>query len=285
MKINTLAPDDNEYLKILSGIAKKPDRLHYAGSLPSKRLPTVAIVGTRKPTSYGREVTYRMAYELASKGIIIVSGLALGVDTIAHTAALEAKGRTIAVLGNGLPQIYPATNAQLGMKILDSGGALLSEYDTSERARPYYFLQRNRLVSGLSDAIVITEAAIRSGSINTATHALEQGKDVFVVPGNITSPMSSGCNALIKQGATPLTASDDIAELLLPKQANKQTVLPLGDTMLETQVIQLIHSGVRNGDELQAQCNCTATDLSTALTMLEIKGIIRSLGLNQWTIR
>jgi len=285
MKINRIRPDESKYLQSLSSIAKKPKALHYAGKLPQERIPTVAIVGTRKPTSYGKEVTTRFADELARKGIVIISGLALGVDAIAHTAALDAGGTTIAVLGNGLPTIYPAANRHLAKRILTDGGAILTEYEDGVEARSHQFLERNRIVSGLADAIIITEAAQRSGTLNTAAHALEQGKEVFVVPGNITSPMSLGCNALITQGATPLMNSDQILEIIAPELLSGQASLFRSNDPLQQKILDHISEGIRNGDELQQTIGCSATELSTALTLLEINGSIRALGGNQWTLR
>lgn len=148
------------------------------GELPDERLPSVAIVGTRKPTTYGKEVTRQLASDLAKRGVIIISGLALGIDGLAHRGALEAGGTTIAVLANGLPDIYPSTHRALADEILASRGAIISEYEPGVSARGFQFLQRNRIVSGLSDAVIITEAATRSGTLNTAAHALEQGKEV-----------------------------------------------------------------------------------------------------------
>ncbi|MCA9341000.1 DNA-processing protein DprA [Candidatus Saccharibacteria bacterium] len=284
MKINTISPDTNNYIQILTHIAKPPKKLDYIGVLPNNRRPSVAVVGTRKPTSYGIEVTSKITSELARHGIIIISGLALGVDAIAHRSALESGGVTIAILANGLPNIYPASNASLGKEIILNGGAVISEYPQHSRARPYQFLERNRLVSGLADAIIITEASARSGTLNTASRALEQGKDVFVVPGPITSPMSFGCNQLIKQGASPLTSSRDIIELLMPSDSKQQTSLPLGDTPLEDSIIKLFSDGIRDGDEIRNKLSVSAAELSQALTMLEINGIIRSLGANQWTL-
>ena len=285
MKINTLAPDESDYPKILSSIAQPPKKLHYIGLLPPERKTSVAIVGTRRPSAYGKEVTSRLSYDLAKRGIVIVSGLALGVDAIAHASALEAGGTTIAVLGNGLPKIQPATNRGLAERIVDKGGAIMSEYDMNDDARPHYFLQRNRLVAGLADAIIITEAATRSGTLNTAAHALEQGKEIFVVPGNITSPLSSGCNALLKQGARVVTDYQDVLDVIAPGRSSSQTVLPLGNNELESAIINLISSGTRDGDELLKRSGVSATEFSTALTMLELAGTVRSLGANQWTIR
>lgn len=285
MKINKFAPESNEYFQILSNIAKKPKILHYTGTLPTERRPTVAVIGTRKPTAYGREVTERFAGELARRGIVIVSGLALGVDGIAHRAALAADGTTIAVLGNGLPQIYPSSHRALAQEIVDRGGAIISEYPEGAPALPHQFLERNRLVSGLADIVLITEAAARSGTMSTAAHALEQGKDVFVIPGNITSPMSSGCNNLLKQGAMPATDPGDILEVLLPATTNEQSTLALGQTPAEQSVIDLLQEGIRDGDELCQKSRLEPTIFSQTLTILELNDIIKPLGANQWTLR
>lgn len=284
MKINDIAPDKHEYLQILKFIDSSPKLLHYSGSLPATRRPTVAIVGTRKPTAYGKDVTYTVAYELARRGVVIVSGLALGVDGIAHRAALDARGTTIAVLANGLPRIYPATHKNLSEEIITHDGAIVTEYEVDVAPRDFQFLHRNRIVSGLADAVIITEAAARSGTLNTARHALEQGKEVFAVPGNITSPMSSGCNALIRSGATPLTRAEDVLEAIAPKLLEPQLSLALGDTPLETTILDLLGSGIRDGEELQTRAGSPASEFNQALTMLEINGAVRALGGNQWTL-
>ena len=285
IKINRATPDKHKYLAPLVHIARPPQTVFYSGVLPEQRCPTVAIVGTRRPSRYGQEVTHMFATELARQGIIIVSGLALGVDAIAHRAALEARGTTIAVLGNGLPTIYPSSHRHLAHEIITNGGALISEYEPETPARNYRFLERNRIVSGIADAIIITEAAARSGTLNTTMHTLEQGKEVFVVPGNITSPLSAGCNALLRQGATPAMHADDILNVIAPDITTTQPQLPLGTTAEETTIIQLIQSGIRDGDELQRASGITASIFSTTLTMLELAGTIRSLGSNQWTLR
>lgn len=262
-----------------------PTKLYSIGTLPNERRPAVAVVGTRKPTAYGREVTTQLAGELARRGVVIVSGLALGIDAIAHRAALDASGTTIAVQANGLAKLVPTTNRQLGEDIVAHGGAILSEYEPNEPPYPVRFLERNRIVSGLSDGVLITEASARSGTLNTAKHALEQGKEVFVVPGNITSPSSAGCNALLRQGAIPVTRVEDILEVIAPDLLTPQTQLALGDNPLQTKIIQLLQSGLRDGDELQAQATADPSEFATELTMMEINGLIRSLGANQWTLR
>jgi len=285
MKINHVSPQDNKFTQIIAPIALMPTKLYYIGTLPTKRQPTVAIVGTRKPTAYGVEVTTRIATDLARRGVIIVSGLALGTDAIAHRATLDAGGTTLAVLANGLSKITPTSNRQLGENIVAAGGAIFSEYEPDEPPYVVRFLERNRIVSGLSDAILITEASSKSGTLNTARHALEQGKEVFVVPGNITSPLSAGCNSLLKQGATPVTCAEDILEVIAPELLRPQAQLALGDNPLQTKIIQLLQSGVRDGDELQMQSEAGAGEFASELTMMEINGTVRSLGANQWTLR
>jgi DNA processing protein len=285
IKINRISPQSHNYLQIVSTIAKPPEKLHFIGTLPETRIPSVAIVGSRKPTSYGKEVTYQLAHELAGYGIVIISGLALGVDSIAHKAAIEAGGITLAVLGSGVDQIYPASHRGLAQDIVAHGGAIISEYELGTLARDFQFLERNRIVSGLSDAIIVTEAAARSGTLSTAAHALNQGKEVFVVPGNITSPLSVGCNNLIKQGAHPITCAKDVVEIIAPNLLRTQVLLPLGANKLETQIIKLLQSGVRDGGELQTLAGIETSEFLQTLTMMEISGIIRALGGNQWTLR
>lgn len=285
MKINTISPQDSKFTKVLNDIANAPKRLYYIGELPDQHVPTVAIVGTRKPTGYGREVTYQLAYDLAKHGIIIVSGLAFGVDAIAHKACIESGGKTIAILANGVDIIYPASNRDLAVKILERNGAIISEYEPGTEARNFQFLERNRIVSGLADAVLVTEAAIHSGTTSTVMHALEQGKDVFVIPGNITSPLSAGCNKYIKQGAHLATCAEDIIEIIAPELLQSQTTLPLGNTPIETNIISLLQSGVYDGDEIQSKLEIEAAEFSRTLTMMEINGAIRPLGGNQWKLR
>jgi DNA processing protein len=285
MKINKISPHNSDYLQIVAAIDNPVKRLYFIGHLPEKRVPTVAIVGTRKPTSYGKEVTYQLAFDLSKRGVIIISGLALGVDGIAHKAALEAGGKTIAVLANSVETIYPATHKNLAEEIVEKGGAIISEYEPPTEARNYHFLQRNRIVSGISDAVIITEAAARSGTLSTAAHALGQGKEVFVVPGNINSPLSAGCNKLLKQGAHPITCAEDVLEIIAPNLLEEQATLALGSTPEQTRIIELLKSGVRDGDELHMKSGINAIEFSEALTLMEIDGLIRALGANQWTLR
>ena len=288
MEINRIHPDEHNFTQRLASIANPPKSLCFMGTLPTSSAPVVAIVGSRKPSAYGREVTEQLASDLAKAGCIIVSDLALGIDGIAQRAALEAGGTVIGVIPNELPDISPQTNYKLAMNIIENGGAILSEWQKGDGkvVNRWSFLERNRLVSGLADAVIITEAAERSGTLNTAAHALSQGCDVFAVPGNITSPLSAGCNALLKQGAYPATEAKDILHIIAPEQLKKsdQSQLPLGSSPEETIIINLIASGIRSGDQLQQQSGLNPADFATALTMLEINGVIKPLGANNWTL-
>lgn len=284
-KINQIHIHKHPYLKSVAHIDGLPKSLYCIGQLPSTRTPSVAIVGSRKPTSYGREVTRDIAYQLASKGVTVISGLALGIDSVAHLAALEAKGTTIAVQANGLDQLTPRSNQQIAADIIASGGAIVSEYDIGVEPMRHHFLERNRIVSGLADCVIITEAASRSGTLNTAAHALTQGKEVGAVPGAITSAMSAGCNSLLRQGATPITCAEDILDMLNISSDNTQTKLPLADNPVEQQIIDAIIGGMRDGQVILSTIeNATAAEFNTALTMLEIRGDIRPLGNNKWQL-
>ena len=243
----------------------------------------VSIVGTRKPTAYGRQVTKDLAERLAEKGAVIISGLAHGIDGVAHEAAVRAGGKTVAVLPSGLDQVYPSAHRQLADDILKTGGALISEYEPGIPALQHRFLERNRIVSGLGDIVIVTEAASHSGTMNTVGHALEQGKDVYAVPGPITSAMSAGTNAMIAQGATPIVNIDSFIEQLFPKKSKKQTSL-LAQTPEEQVVLRLISDGIVDGEEIQEKSGLDAAALSQTITMLELKGVIRPAGANRWNL-
>lgn len=284
MKSNKVSPDKHKFLQIINSIDNNIKELHYCGALPEGDMPAIAIVGSRKPTAYGKSVAYRLSHELAAKGVVVVSGLALGIDGIAHQAALDAGGTTVAVLGGGLGKIYPATHQQLAERIILQNGAILSEYPDSMPPIAHQFLARNRIISGLSDIVIVVEAASRSGTLSTARHALDQGKTVMTVPGNITSPNSAGCNQLLKNGATPVTDSSDVLKELGLAETSKNKKTPLASTPEEKVILDLLQKGLRDGEELQIRSNLEASTFQQTLTMLEITGKIRALGANQWTI-
>ena len=309
MKINEIRPLDTEYTQVLDTIALKPKLLYYYGKWPEKRIKTFAIVGARKNSKYGEEVAYKLAYELAKHNVIVISGLAFGIDSIAHRGCLDAGGTTIAVLGTRIDDIYPKAHRPLATEIIKQNGAIISEYPSlKDSTAPFApvefvdeltgrrridqkisFLYRNRLIAGLSDIVVVVEAAERSGSLNTATHAIEQGKTVYAVPGNITSPYSQGCNKLIKQGALPYTEPSDILQELFPeeylkKQKRLKKAHLIGDTDVETIILKAIAEGLRKGDDIMRATHLPPEIFNQTVTLLEIKGRIRSLGMNTWSL-
>ena len=364
VKINQMSPLEHSFTEVLDTIALTPKLLYFRGEMPknvskngkSVRPKTVAIVGSRHNTKYGEEVAYRLAYKLAKRGVVVVSGLAYGIDTIAHRGCLDAGGVTVAVLGTPIDRIYPRAHEPVARQIIKQGGVIISEYtpstsdninisgpgagstanytsaplapgeagfdgvnwigfkpnqaDTSSDCiqeksltatlnthlfvrrrvdQKQSFLYRNRLISGLSDIVVVVEAAERSGTLNTATHALEQGKTVFAVPGNITSPYSRGCNRLIREGAVPYTSPDDVLWSLFPedyvrtKHRLKQKRL-IGDNDVESLILQSIADGVNSGDDIMKSAKLPPEVFGSAITLLEIKGRVSSLGMNNWTL-
>lgn len=201
----------NENLpRILKEIPGPPEKLFVMGELPNDNTPLIAIVGTRKATTYGLNIAVKLAEELSQAGIIVVSGLAMGIDTAAHTGALRGGSPTIAVLGNGLPKIYPAQNENLAKKIIQEGGAIVSEYETDMPSYKNQFIQRNRIISGLSLAVVVIEAPAKSGALATAGFAARQGREVFVIPGPVNHSNYAGSHSLIRDGARLVTSTEDI---------------------------------------------------------------------------
>lgn len=284
MKINYVSYNAKAFPAGLTELADPPKGLYFAGPLDTHLShPCVAIVGSRKVSPYGVAVTKRLAKELAERGVVVVSGLALGTDSIAHEAALDAGGRTIAVLPTGLESIYPRSHAALGKRIYDSGNVLVSEYRSSDPPMRHQFLARNRIIAALSMAVLIPEAAERSGSLHTANFALEIGRPVLAVPGNITSDLSRGTNNLIRAGAIPITAVSDVLEALGLSLAAPDT--PLGATEHEAILLQLMTRGITDGAELQQQSQLSPALFNQTLTMLEITGKIQPLGAGHWTTR
>ncbi len=285
-KIKSVKAEDSELTSVLNNIEDAPKILYMRGALPEGRPPCVAIIGSRQPSQYGREVTYRLAYDLAKSGVCVISGLALGVDAIAHQAALDANGVTLAVMAGGLHRTYPATNHALGEAIIKNGGALITEQPPGVEARRYDFLARNRIISGLADAVVVTEATERSGTLSTVGHALAQNKEVFAVPGPTTSLLSVGPNRLLQQGAHIALEAQDILNVISPDLKPVQLPLvPTASTALEAKIIEAIQLGVRDGDELLEKSGAAAGEFLQALTMMELGGTIRPLGANRWTLR
>jgi DNA processing protein len=283
MKVNRLKLNDPSYPAILKNIASPPKELYFLGASPGKWLhkPRVAIVGSRKVSGYGRTVTEKLAEGLARRGVVIISGLALGIDSIAHQAALKAGGLTIAVMPGGLDRVYPASHTNLARQILSAGGALVSEYPPGSSVFKQNFIARNRIVSGLADALLITEAAAASGSLHTANFALEQGRTVMAVPGNITSETSQGTNNLIKSGAVPVTSAEDIffALNIQPEEHEKSV---FSGSPAEEKVLELVRSGTASQEELALALDMDGAELVSVLTFLEISGHIKPAGGGYW---
>lgn len=278
MKINKVVIDKNKQFTSVNQLAQGVKALYYLGDSFLELLdkPCVAIVGSRRVSPYGSFVTTQLATELARAGVVIISGLALGVDSIAHQAALKAGGKTIAVLPCGLDTIYPASHRNLAKHILQSGGALVSEYDIGgSTPKKYQFIARNRIIAALSHVVLLTEAAVKSGSLHTAHFALELGIDVVAVPGNITSPTSAGTNGLLKIGAQPITDATDILELLgIREVAQSSRYQPANDT--ERIILECLDDNPATTAELLIHSRLTPPEINRALTMLEINGVIAS---------
>lgn len=242
--------------------------------------PRVAIVGSRKTSPYGKHVTELLASDLARAGVVIVSGLAIGIDAIAHRSCLEAGGITVAVLPSSIQELYPARHAQLAKRIIEQGGALLTEYEQGSPTYKTNFIARNRLVAGLSHAILVTEASEKSGTMHTARFALEQGKDVLAVPGLITSRTSQGTHNLIRSGAGLVSSANDVLQALGISRSPIRR--PHSDDPNEQILIEALTEQSRDGSELLAISNLPVQLFNQTMTMLEIKGTIRPLGSNQW---
>jgi DNA processing protein len=284
MKVNSLKQDHPGYPQILKNIHDAPKELFWVGGPLSQWLstPKLAVVGSRKVSAYGKELTSKLTDELASAGVTIISGLAYGIDAIAHQAALDAGGRTVAVLPTGLNDIYPAVHKNLARQIIAAGGALVSEYAPGSAVYKGNFIARNRIVSGLADALLITEAAINSGSLHTARFALQQGKTVMAVPGNITSPGSVGCNNLIKSGAVPVTEADDVFFALNIKPSARTSTKVFRGSAQEELILRLIKEGTYAQEELAVAAKLSGPAVAGALTMLEISGHIKAAGGGNW---
>jgi len=286
--IKVVIIDDQAYPKLLKQIYDPPPLLYYRGNLSQQDEFALAVVGSRKYSGYGQQVTEQIVKGLVKNNLTIVSGLALGIDSISHLAALSAKGRTIAVLGSGLDRqnIYPSQNRYLADKVVASGGVIFSEFPLGTLPLKHHFPQRNRLISGLSLATLIIEAGEKSGSLITAAHALEQNREVFAVPGNIYSPLSVGSNNLIKLGAKVAISADDIIEALnLVRVASfieSKTIMP--ESAEEEKILTILNHEPRHIDELVRLTKLDTAIINSTLTIMEMKGMVKNLGGMQYVL-
>ncbi len=277
-KISLLILPDKDYPERLKQIFDPPPVLYVRGKILPEDKFAIAVVGTRKITNYGKEVTELLVKELSSVGLTIVSGLARGVDSLSHKTALESKTRTIAVLGSGVDQIYPPQNEGLAKEIAENG-AVISEYPPGMIALPGNFPARNRIISGLSLGVLVTEAGVDSGSLITAGLALEQNREVFAVPGPIYSQLSKGPSSLIKQGAKLVTTAEDVLEELNIKgKINKLNKEIIGENKEEILLIKLLENEEKHIDQLIRESKFTTEKLNSLLMTMEISGKIKNLG-------
>ena len=265
---------------LLKEIPKKarPGRLFIKGTPPPKDALIISIVGTRNPTSYGRDAAHEIARELAGRGIILASGLAMGIDSIIHRAALEAGAPTLAVLGSGLNEdvLYPKENLDLAQKIVAGGGALISEYEDAQKPELWTFPQRNRIIAGIAKVVIVIEAGEKSGALITARFAAEFGREVMALPGSIFHSQSAGTNALIKDGASPITSADDVFSALGldPARKDKKTT---PESAEEAKILNILEEELPL-DEIIKRTGIGPHAVLSATAALEIRGAVKNSG-------
>ena len=275
-----ISAKDKEYPELLKEIYDPPKELHVLGALPIGA-PMVAVIGSRITSDYGMRTAKAMAADLASAGVVVVSGMATGIDTAAHEGALSVGGKTIAVLGSGFSYLYPPENRKLAEKI-SQNGALVTEYPAATKPHPAFFPRRNRIISGISSAALVVEARLKSGALITADLALEQGRDVFAVPGNVDSLKSGGTNWLLKEGAHVARCAEDILETLgiqPAKKISKETkeMDEKGLSVEEKDLLSLFDSEPVHVDALLESSRLPASKTISVLSLLEIKGRLKQL--------
>ncbi|WP_099468885.1 DNA-processing protein DprA [Konateibacter massiliensis] len=282
-KIKFISCNHPKYPARLRSIPDYPICLYIKGNLPQDK-PSVAIVGARNCSNYGKEIALSFAREMARNDILIISGLARGIDEYGHRGALLAGGETVGVLGCGVNVVYPRENKQLYEEMLQRGG-VISEYGVQTQPRPMFFPERNRIISGLADIIIVVEAREKSGSLITADFALEQGRDVFAVSGRVTDELSKGCNWLISQGASILYSPFQVMEELGIKYEKNEKLLKKSNNLLERKE-NMLYSGLdlnpKSLEEILYSVDLTYSEIMMTLVDLEIKGLIRETSKNYY---
>ncbi len=273
------------YPKSLLEIDNPPQVLYCKGDVSLLNSEAnIAMVGTRRPTMYGKQITEKFSRELTVNGFNIVSGLADGVDTISHKTCVENGGKTIAVVAGGLNKIYPAFNIKLSEKIVETGGLIVTEKEPNYNAMNYDFPVRNRIIAGLSKGVLITEASLKSGTMHTKDYAIDYGKDLFVVPGNITSSASEGCNQIIKQLPTSMVTSVDDILKFFNKTKNKIKTQQIQLTVDEALIYNILKEGQQSFDEILLKTNFDVKVLLNLLTLMSFRGIIKKLAGNNYSL-
>ncbi len=287
--ITTTSIGETDYPELLAEITDPPHTLFVRGKIPKRETPSVAVVGTRRCTNYGRTVTIDLSTALAEQGVAIISGLALGIDGLAHESALKAGGITVAVLGSGVDQrhIYPVAHQRLAAQIIERGGAVISEYPPGFMPTQYSFPARNRIIAGLSLGILVTEAPTQSGALITAKSALDYNREVFVVPHPISSPSGEGGNNLIKLGAILTTKAQDILDALQLKNIKEvianNRVLPTSPT--EAKILPHLSKEPVHVDAVIKLSGLPSGIVNGVLTMMEMKGKVRNIGGMMYILR
>ena len=271
MELTAIPRRSNLYPRLLTELHDPPAQLHLRGDVEALSRPAVAIVGARSCSAYGAQVARSLAGELAAAGLVVVSGLARGIDAEAHRGTLAAGGRTIAVLGCGIDRDYPRSHAELARRIRATG-AVVSEYPPGVEPAPWRFPARNRVIAGLCAATVVVEARERSGALITADFALDLGRDVFAVPGEITSALSGGTNDLLRQGAAPLLAAADVLAAL-GFESDVPPLPPLSSA--GAQVLRLLADGPRDADAVSRSSGRSSAEVAAVLVELELAGVVR----------
>ena len=273
--IRALTPDDPDFPAKLAGIPDPPALIYVRGRLNSR--PAVAVVGSRRDTRYGREQAQRIARELAEAGVVIVSGLARGIDTAAHKGAVQAGGLSFGVLGCGLDQMYPKENTPLADELIRLGGAVLSELPPGAAPLPYHFPRRNRLISGLADGVLLIEATLRSGTQSTINHALDQGRTVFALPGNVDAPGSELPLQLLRDGAELCTRASDILSRLKIARPAAAPAPPSTAEEPDDPILRALFRETKTFEELLEETGLSAQALTARLGLLELDGRVERL--------
>lgn len=277
-KVKKICYDSSDYPEKLRNIPNPPKCLYCTGNLDLLNSCGVAVVGSRKNTIYGKKIALLIGKTLAKHNIPVVSGLAYGIDSYAHIGSLDEGGHNLGVLGSGIKKMSPKKNFNLMIDSIENGGLIISEYEPEKSGTSYTFPARNRIISGISDIVVIVEASYNSGSLITAQHALEQGKTIYAVPGNIDSQFSHGCNLLIRDGAAPLVIVEDIVnEIEKNDPRERQIEVDISDILNddEEKLYKIIqkHNGI-TADEIADIMNINVSSVIAKVTLLEIKGVI-----------
>ncbi|OIO18875.1 MAG: DNA-protecting protein DprA [Candidatus Magasanikbacteria bacterium CG_4_9_14_0_2_um_filter_41_10] len=281
-KISILTQDDDAYPPLLKQIYDPPFCLFIRGTLDLRNQYPIAVVGTRKCSNYGTQITHEIVTGLAQHGLTIVSGLALGIDGIAHEATLKAGGTTIAVLGSGINRhhIYPAVHKQLAERIIEKNGAVISEYPPGSLPSKFTFPRRNRIIAGITLGTLVIEAADKSGALITSSYALEHGREIFAVPHPITSPTGTGPNKLLKEGAQMVTSASDIIDVLnlneLKTFTQNASIIP--DSREEAAILEHLSREPIHVDVLTKNSGLTSREVNSTLTLMEMKGKVRNIG-------